>query len=286
MSQHPPNKSISNTCRSGITDSIFPAKHWLRIPDDTIQLREPGYTLEKYIQLIDLYQLEFDAPCAGIELGDKPQNYNLLIWRQDASLLLERSPQNFEPVATNILTGSQTLVLQPNPTPGLAENSNADTLEVFLAYSKSEKDEELFKQLSVHLDVLQRQFQNKYRQQMTFWSIHDITAGQDRMQTIQQHLTTARIILLLVSIDFLNSDFCREVEMTTAIMRHINNAARVIPVILRTCPWENEQFGRLQSLPPRKPVNKWHDRDEAFLKISEGIWKAIVELLAQAPQGS
>ncbi|HKV60153.1 MAG TPA: toll/interleukin-1 receptor domain-containing protein, partial [Ktedonobacteraceae bacterium] len=109
----------------------------------------------------------------------------------------------------------------------------------------------------------------------------------DWMQKIQQHLITARIILLLVSIDFLNSRFCRQVEMTTAINRHKNNTARVIPVILRKCPWENEEFNLLQPLPPnRKPVNKWHDRDEAFSQVSEGIWKAIAELLTQGQQGS
>ncbi|HKV57588.1 MAG TPA: toll/interleukin-1 receptor domain-containing protein [Ktedonobacteraceae bacterium] len=286
MSQHPPNKSISNTTPTGITDSIFPAKHWLRIPDDNTQPCEPGYNDAKNIQLEDLYQL--NAKSASLQFRDTPQDYNLLIWRPDASLVLERPPQNFEPVATNILAGSQTVVIQPYPTPGLAENSNADMLEVFLAYSESEKDEVLFRQFSVHLEVLQRQFQKVYQQKMTFWSIHNVTGGQDWMQKIQQHLGSARIILLLVSIDFLNSRFCRQVEMTTAINRHENNTARVIPVILRICPWEKEQFGKLQPLPAdrKKPVYKWRDRDEAFSKVSEGIWKAIAELLTQGQQGS
>lgn len=285
MSQHPHNKFKSNISPPGITDSIFPAKYWLRIPDDKTQLCQPGYNIAKYIQLDDLYQL--DTQSTDIRPGDKAQDYDVLLWRPDASLEIERPRQDFDLVAANTLATSQTIALQPNPTPVLAENSNADILEVFLAYSKSEKDEELFRQFNVYLEVLRRHFQRDYQQQMTFWSINDISAGRDRIQTIKYHLNTARIILLLVSIDFLNSDFCREVEMTTAIMRHFNNTARVIPVILRTCPWEKEAFGRLQPLPKsRKPVNKWHDRDDAFSKISEGIWTAIAELLTQGPQGS
>lgn len=280
MSQHPHKKSKSNAWRRDITDSNFSAKHWLRIPDDKIQLRKPVCTVAKPIQLDDPYQL--DAESARIHLGDTPQDYGFFLWRPDASLVIERLSQDFEPVATNIVATGPTVVLQPGPTPESAENSNAETLEVFLAYSESEKDEELFKQFSVHLEVLQRQFQKVYQQKMTFWSIHNLTGGQDWMQKIQQHLNTARIILLLVSIDFLNSRFCRQVEMTDAITRHINNTARVIPVILRTCPWAKEAFGKLQPLPRTgkgKPVNKWRDRDEAFSEISEGIWDAIAELL-------
>ena len=46
------------------------------------------------------------------------------------------------------------------------------------------------------------------------------------------------MILLLVSADFLASDFCHEVELARALERHDRNEAHVIPIILRPCDWQ------------------------------------------------
>lgn len=50
---------------------------------------------------------------------------------------------------------------------------------------------------------------------------------------IDEHLNTADIILLLVSSDFIDSDYCYDVEMKRALKRHEAEDARVIPIILR-----------------------------------------------------
>ena len=51
---------------------------------------------------------------------------------------------------------------------------------------------------------------------------------------INDRLNSAAIILLLVSPDFLASDYC-DLEATRALERHRSGDARVIPVILRRC---------------------------------------------------
>src|SRR5207237_2712073 len=99
-----------------------------------------------------------------------------------------------------------------------------------------------------------------------------------------QHLNTARIILLLVSPDFIDSDYCYGVEMKRAMERHERGEARVIPVILRLVYWKKAPFGKLQALPTdAKPVTspKWHSQDEAFFDVSEGIRTAVEELIAK-----
>lgn len=55
--------------------------------------------------------------------------------------------------------------------------------------------------------------------------------------------------------------------------------ARVIPIILRPCKWQDTPIGKLQALPSSgEAVSKWPDRDDAFLSIVQGIRKVIREL--------
>lgn len=154
------------------------------------------------------------------------------------------------------------------------------SIEIFLSYV--EQDQELCFTLEGRLDVLKRQLEKKYQRNFfTHWSNANITPGRERRKEIEAHLATADVILLLVSWDFLGSNFCQEVELTTAMKRHKADEARVIPIILRPCPWEDEDFGGLEHLPTgNKPVTKWGNRDEAFVNIHRGIRKAIEELLS------
>jgi hypothetical protein len=71
--------------------------------------------------------------------------------------------------------------------------------------------------------------------------------------------------LLLISMDFVASKYCYEIEMTRALQRHDAGEAHVIPVILRPSDWQKTPFAYLNALPENgKPVANWHNRDEAF----------------------
>ena len=82
------------------------------------------------------------------------------------------------------------------------------SIEVF--YSYAHEDEELVKELRKHLSILKRQ--GVIRE----WYDREITAGTDWKGQLDQHLNSAGVILLLVSADFLASDYCYDVEMTRA----------------------------------------------------------------------
>jgi hypothetical protein len=139
-----------------------------------------------------------------------------------------------------------------------------------LFYSYAHEDEELRKKLEKHLSPLRNQGA------IDDWWDGDITAGAEWDAEIKERLNTADIILLLVSADFLSSDYIWRVEIEKAMQRHQAGEARVIPVILRPCDWQNSPFGKLQALPQNaKPITRWEDRDEAFLNVVEGIKKAI-----------
>jgi hypothetical protein len=137
-------------------------------------------------------------------------------------------------------------------------------------FSYSHKDEGLRDELETHLAMLKRQGV------ISAWHDRRLIAGTDIDAGIRQELDRADIILLLVSPDFLASDYCYSVEMSRALQRHAAGEARVIPVILRPCEWTQAQFGKLLAAPKDgKPVTKWTDRDDAFLDITKTIRAAV-----------
>ena len=154
------------------------------------------------------------------------------------------------------------------------------SIEVF--YSYAHEDEGLVKELQKHLSILKRQ--GVIRE----WYDREITAGTEWKGQLDQHLNSAGVILLLVSADFLASDYCYDVEITRALERHDQDEARVIPVLLRKVDgWQGAPFGKLQSLPTDgKPVTSWNDRDEAFADVARGIRRAVGELAVLQPKSS
>lgn len=148
---------------------------------------------------------------------------------------------------------------------------STDIIRIFFCYAR--EDEALRNELEKQLRILKRQGQ------VSSWHDREISAGKEWEREIDTHLNTAQVILLLVSSDFMDSDYCYGVEMKRALERHDAGEVRVIPIILRHVYWENSPFSKLQVLPTDgKPVKSWLDRDEAFLDIARGIQKVVKEL--------
>ena len=155
----------------------------------------------------------------------------------------------------------------------LTEPQLTGAVEVF--YSYSHKDEDLRKELEKHLKILER------RGVITGWHDRKIGAGEEWKGEIDEHLESADVILLLISSDFIASDYCYSIEMTRALQRHDAGEARVIPIFLRPVNWKGAPFGKLQALPTdAKPVTSWSNQDEAFSLVSEGIERAVETLVA------
>ena len=103
--------------------------------------------------------------------------------------------------------------------------------------------------------------------------------GDERWTTdeeIKQHLKEDDIIVLLISADFINSDYCYEKEMKTAFERMEKKEAVVVPVIVRPCYWKTTPLGDIQALPKDgKPISKYQDEDDAYVEIVESISNII-----------
>src|SRR5438876_444620 len=149
-------------------------------------------------------------------------------------------------------------------------------VKIFFCYAH--EDEDLLNKLKRHLWPLQRQ------ELIAVWHDRDISAGTEWEREISQHLNEAQIILLLVSPDFMYSEYCYGVEMKRAIERHQRGEARVVPIIVRPVYWQGI-LGHLQALPTdAKPImsSLWYNVDEALFDVTEGIRKVIRLLEEQA----
>src|SRR5713226_3459022 len=140
-----------------------------------------------------------------------------------------------------------------------------------LFYSYSHRDELLRKRLEKHLSALRQQGV------ITEWHDRKIVAGTDWKQSIDAHLMTAAVILLLISPDFLASDYCYGVEMQRALARQAAGETQIIPILLRPVDWESAPFASLPCLPrDGKPITQWKNQDEALVTVAKGL-RAVIE---------
>src|SRR5579863_1633478 len=146
--------------------------------------------------------------------------------------------------------------------------------EINLFYCYAREDKALRDELEKHLSWLKRRYQLKN------WHDREILPGEEWEQAIDAHLNSAHIILLLISPDFMASDYCFGREMQHALERHRQGSCRVIPILLRPTYWQGAPFSALQLLPTdARPITRWQDRDEAFQDVVTEISRSIVSLL-------
>lgn len=143
---------------------------------------------------------------------------------------------------------------------------------VFFSYSH--KDESFRDELEVHLSALKRQ------KIIESWHDRKIIAGSLIDDAIDKHIDSAEIILLLISPDFIASDYCYDKEVQKALQRNSQGTARVIPVILRPCDWRELPFGKLLATPTDgRAISLWPNHDQAFLEVVKSVKVALRHLL-------
>jgi hypothetical protein len=151
-----------------------------------------------------------------------------------------------------------------------SELQRGAAIELF--YSYSHKDASFCDLLETHLKALQRSGL------IRTWYDRKIDAGAEWSEQIRQAMERAGIILLLISPDFIASDFCYEIELPYAIKRHELGEAVVIPILLRPAVYQDAPFAKLEMLPKgARPVIQWGRRDDAFNDIASSIRSIIIE---------
>jgi CheY-like chemotaxis protein len=145
------------------------------------------------------------------------------------------------------------------------------TTPVSLFYSYAHEDEALRDELRGHLKILER------RGLLSSWHDREIRAGEDWHAKIDEQLKMADLVLLLVSKDFIESDYIFGNELTVAMQRHQAGFATVVPILVRAIDIDPDDrdalpFLSLQGLPTdMRPVTSWPNRDEAWTNVAKGL---------------
>lgn len=147
--------------------------------------------------------------------------------------------------------------------------------KINVVFCAAREDEDLRLRLEQQLSAL------KHQDLIDLWHEQNVRPGADRREEIDRHLKTAHVVLLLISPDFMASDYCFSTELTRMMERHMRGEALMIPIILRPVHWQEAPFGNLQALPANAhPVTAWDDPDEALFNVVTGLRNTIRELIA------
>jgi hypothetical protein len=142
-------------------------------------------------------------------------------------------------------------------------------MRAFISYSHHDKA--ALDRLHVHLKNLTR------GRHIETWYDRDILAGSDLNAEIARELEAADLFLLLVSPDFIASDYCVEREMKRALERHAAGAARVVPIIVEECDWKAMgELRQLKAVPTDgKAISEWANANTAYLNVVQELRRII-----------
>lgn len=146
-----------------------------------------------------------------------------------------------------------------------------DSVTLFISYSH--KDERYRDELRSALTAYER------RGEVTSWDDTCIRPGQKWEHEILDRLERADIVVLLLSNDFIRSDYCMLKEMKSALERDAVGENAVVPIVVRACAFNKLELGQIQAiLPQGKPISRHRDRDSAWLHVTNKLDPIIASL--------
>lgn len=158
-----------------------------------------------------------------------------------------------------------------NPTSG---RSSQQRTGVFISYSH--KDKEWLEKLKT---VLKPSVQLGT---ITTWDDTKIRAGADWREEIDEALNSAKVAVLLVTPEFLASDFIGEAELPHLLQAAKQEGLTILWIAVRPSLYDRTPIGKYQAANnPKNPLNKLSDweLDEELLKICEQIERAATTAL-------
>jgi 7-cyano-7-deazaguanine synthase in queuosine biosynthesis len=150
----------------------------------------------------------------------------------------------------------------------LSGDSKMKRDEIFISYSH--KDLDIIEELKPFLDVLARDYNIEY------WYDKMISSGANSNDTIKKHLKKSKVAILLVSQDFLASNFIHYKELPNLVEAANNEGAKLFWLPIRPCNWQNtviEKFQAAAGTDPKYPLSKMDKsgREEIYVKLSDEI---------------
>src|SRR5262245_11043236 len=122
---------------------------------------------------------------------------------------------------------------------------------IFISYSR--EDEVQKDILLTHLKGLQQ------AGHITVWSDDQIQPGTDWAQAMAQAIAQADIALLLITANYLTSDFITNKEVPALLNRQAKQGLNIIPIIAKPCPWQAVKWLKTLEVRPKSRQPVWRD---------------------------
>ncbi len=143
--------------------------------------------------------------------------------------------------------------------------------EIFISYSHENHLDQ--QELIKHLSVLKR------IGLINDWSDKDILVGEESENKIKEKLDDADLLVLLVSAEYLASDYLNKIELTQTFKHPNEDGVRIFPVILNYCMWKETELNAFKAVPIKggqlKPISDWEDKNKAFFSVSLELLRSI-----------
>ncbi len=150
----------------------------------------------------------------------------------------------------------------------------------FICYSKSNSRER--KRLELELKILENE-----GLLAGHWHDRMIDPGDEWDPEIQRELADSDIIIILLSSASLSTDYIRSKEIPNAMKLHDSGKAKVIPLVLEKCRWEQTPLGPLLALPDKgKPLNKWKPIADGWGLVADGLATVCKNLMSESTRVS
>lgn len=143
--------------------------------------------------------------------------------------------------------------------------------KVFISYSHLDKE---------YLSDIQRHFK-PFLSQLDFWDDTKIQPGQKWKSEIARAISETKVAILLISTDFLGSDFISTDELPPLLKAAEESGAVILTVILKPCLFEEfDELNQYQAMnPPSRPVIKmeYSEREELYVNLVRQTKKILKE---------
>ena len=144
-----------------------------------------------------------------------------------------------------------------------------DHVHIFISYSS--KDTELMQSLLTQLKVLTISDKS-----IAIWEDGHLDPGTEWDDAIKSKLHTAHIVLMLVSANFLTTDYIWNIEVQDTLSRQQRGEVSAIPIILSPCAWTQTPIAQFQALPRKgRPITDFPDKNTAMLEVVNGVHRVI-----------
>jgi hypothetical protein len=147
---------------------------------------------------------------------------------------------------------------------------------VFISYSH--KDENEKNDLLTHLGILERE------DLLDLWVDDRIGAGGDWETEIKLAIQQARVAILLITANFLNSPFILDKEVPDLLKRRQHEGLIVYPLIARACAFDRIEWLKKINVKPKNGAPVWREGGRYADEELAAVVREVADIISRSPQ--